>query len=228
LGVIGHPHGHARCEAYWRAVAVFHKGKWPSTVDSAYSFGVCPHGVVFGLERGWSKRQYANGEDVVGPNDGPDSEWYTILGFFGVGEVPPGAMTQAARELIHQGRIRGWAGLAVLPHNAFKRKGCPGPEWTALAAEWNGRSFVPPDPDPVPATPAPIPREDRPMKLLYDRRTWQCWYEFADGQIVEVNVEVHHPEWAKATGNGEGFDGPIVSSDFMAAALAKKAKEAQR
>lgn len=166
-GVIGHRSGHVRCEAYWRAVRSFHVSTqgWS---DIAYSFGVCPHGQVFGLADGWTRRQFANGLDVVGSNDGPDRDWYTILGFFGVGEVPPAAMTDAARELIHQGRITGRCGLSVLPHNAFKRKACPGPEWTHLAAEWNGRPFTAPSPVPAPTVPLPSFEEDPMWFVLHD------------------------------------------------------------
>lgn len=139
-GVVGHRNGHARCEAYWRAVRAYHVGTkgWS---DIAYSFGACPCGVAFGLENGWTKRQFANGLDVVGQNDGPDSEWFTILYFIGEGEQPTKAMLDTGKWLIAEGRRTGRAGMRVLPHKDFKVKGCPGPELTQLSREWDNRDF---------------------------------------------------------------------------------------
>lgn len=130
---IGQPH--RRCVGFWDAVRRFHvetKG-WS---DIAYSFGVCPHGLRF-TGRGWDKAQFANGADVVGPNDGRDADWYTVLVFLGEGEAPTDEMVDATRSLIAEGRSSGRCGNRVLPHNAFKRKACPGPEFTAYAQAWD-------------------------------------------------------------------------------------------
>jgi hypothetical protein len=136
---VGHPH--PRCEAFWRAVRDFHvndKG-WS---DIAYSFGVCHHGHRF-VGRGWDRYQFANGSDTVGADDGDDSEWYTVLVFVGGdddtydNEPPTAQMVKATAELIEEGRARGLCGDRVTPHNFWKRKACPGPEFTALAARWD-------------------------------------------------------------------------------------------
>lgn len=126
---------HSRCIAFWNAVKRFHmeSNGWS---DIAYSFGVCPHGVRF-EGRGWFKNQFANGADVVGPNDGKDSEWYTVLVFLGGDEKPTAEMVEGVKNLIIDGRSTGRCGQRVLPHNAFKPKACPGPEFTALAAVWD-------------------------------------------------------------------------------------------
>jgi hypothetical protein len=130
---------HTRCVAFWRAVRNFHVNTngWS---DIAYSFGVCPHGEIF-EGRGWHRNQFANGTDQVGENDGNDRDWYTALCFIGEGEHPPPAMTDALHHLVDQGRVSGACGLRVLPHNAFRRKSCPGPELTAWAAYWDNRSM---------------------------------------------------------------------------------------
>lgn len=137
---VGRPH--TRCEAFWAAVKRYHGqtfgSKWAAT--SLYSFGICPHGTRF-EGCGWNRNQAANGTDQVGANDGRDSEWYTVIVFLGEGEQPTSPMILGVQALIQQGRDTGRCGLRVLPHNAFKRKTCPGPEFTALARDWDNRPF---------------------------------------------------------------------------------------
>jgi hypothetical protein len=155
---VGHPH--SRCEAFWRAVRSFHMNDlgWS---DIAYSFGVCHHGERF-VGRGWDKRQFANGSDTVGANDGNDSEWYTVLVFVGGDttthdtEPPTASMVRSTAELIDEGRRTGRCGDRVTPHNFWKRKPCPGPEFTALAASWDRR------PSPLLTPPPPAPEDDMP------------------------------------------------------------------
>lgn len=137
---------HSRCIAFWNAVRDFHvnaKG-WS---DIAYSFGTCPHGVRF-MGRGWDRNQFANGADIVGINDGPDSEWYSVLVFVGGDhstgdtEAPTSEMVRATAELITEGRSSGRCGMRVLPHNAWKPKPCPGPQFTALANAWDNQPIT--------------------------------------------------------------------------------------
>lgn len=135
--------GHDRCEQFWSAVKRFHGekfgAKWAAT--SLYSFGVCPHGVVF-TGCGWSGRQAANGRDVVGEDDGPDSEWFTAFTFLGEGEEPTKEMIVAVRALVKQGRDAGRCGDRVLPHNRFKIKTCPGKAFSVLAGSWDRKPFT--------------------------------------------------------------------------------------
>lgn len=161
-GFTGHYNGppvnavaHTRCIAFWRAVRNFHmtaqyradgtllRKAWS---DIAYSFGVCPHGERF-EGRGWTQSQWANGEDQVGENNGPDSQWYTVLAFIGEGEVPSGPMLNALTALIAEGRDTGRCGLAVKPHNDFRIKACPGPELTLWCRAWDAVPFPPLTPD---------------------------------------------------------------------------------
>lgn len=159
---IGKPH--SRCEAFWQAVVRYHtedKG-WSGV---AYSFGVCPHGERF-EGQGWNRRQFANGVDLVGANDGADSEWYTVLVFVGGDtstgdtEPPTREMVVATAALIEEGRRSGRCGNRVLPHNAFKRKPCPGPEFTELARQWDGQ--------PITVAPPPAPEPEEPDMLIID------------------------------------------------------------
>lgn len=149
---VGQPH--TRCEAFWRAVRRHHvvTNGWS---DIAYSFGICPHGTRF-VGRGWHLPQFANGRDVRGDNDGSDGLWYTVLAFVGGGaatgydtgaaeEPVTAAMLGGIGELIDEGRRAGRCGLAVLPHNRFKHKACPGPTLTRVAAELDGRPIPPGD-----------------------------------------------------------------------------------
>lgn len=139
---IGQPHD--RCERFWNAVKSYHMNTrgWS---DIAYSFGVCPHGIRF-TGRGWYKNQFANGADVVGADDGADSYWYTVIVFIGTGEAPTDAMVNGVRALIAEGRQADHCDDRVLPHNAFKVKACPGPEFTAFAAAWDNNVLVAPTP----------------------------------------------------------------------------------
>lgn len=134
---------HTRCVAFWDAVRDYHvNGRGWS--DIAYSFGVCPHGTRF-FGRGWDKAQWANGADVVGPDDGRDSEWYSVLVFVGGDtstrdtELPTPEMVKATAALIAEGRRNGLCGQRVLPHSAFKPKPCPGPHFTAYARAWDNQ-----------------------------------------------------------------------------------------
>lgn len=133
---VGQPH--RRCVSFFDAVKRYHGekfgSKWAAT--SLYSFGVCPHGLRF-TGCGWNMNQAANGRDEVGADDGRDSEWYTVIVFLGEGEKPTEEMVEGVRALIHEGRTSRRCGGRVLPHNAFKRKTCPGPEFTALARAWD-------------------------------------------------------------------------------------------
>jgi len=155
---IGKPH--SRCVSYWASVRDWHVNHngWS---DIAYSFGVCPHGIRF-EGRGWDRPQFANGADVVGSNDGSDSNWYTVLAFLGWSEVngkpvdeePTPEMIEGVRAVIEEGRSTGRCDDRVLPHNAFKVKRCPGAAFTALSAAWD-RSPLRPIP-----VPPPLPEDD--------------------------------------------------------------------
>lgn len=166
---------HTRCVAFWNAVEDFHvnmKG-WSGI---AYSFGMCPHGTRF-VGQGWDRAQFANGEDVVGPEDGSDSHWYTVLVFLGwepdadgnpVDEEPTPAMVAGVRALIAEGRSSGRCDDRVLPHNAFKFKRCPGAAFTALAAAWDNKPLTTPTeaPDVTPEQDARLKRIDARLSAL--------------------------------------------------------------
>lgn len=177
---------HAACVAFWNGVKRYHvEGKGWS--DIAYSFGECPHGIRF-VGRGWDRAQFANGEDVVGAEDGSDAHWYTVLVFLGwnadasnpVDEQPSAQMVAGVRQLIAEGRDSGRCGLRVLPHNAFKVKRCPGEWFTEFAAAWDGKPF---------ALPVPPPLAEEADELMAhviditDRDTFA--FMFPDGKVVD-------------------------------------------
>ena len=166
---LGRPH--SRCEAFWASVVRYHTvdKDWSSV---AYSFGVCPHGTRF-VGGGWSGRQFANGADDVGPEDGGDAHWYTVLVFLGwdedtgAEEHPTPEMVQAVADLIDEGRDRGRCGTRVTPHNFWKAKRCPGFVFTSLAKSWDNAPLTIPDryadaPAPLP----PILQEDDDMVIV--------------------------------------------------------------
>jgi hypothetical protein len=160
--------------------------------DIAYSFGVCPHGIRF-EGRGWWRNQWANGADVVGSYDGRDSEWYTVLVFLGEGEQPTVEMVDAARAVIQEGRDRGLCGTQVLPHNAFKRKTCPGPEFTAFAWQWNNAPlYQQPEPPPPSSVPPPV--------------------DF--GRVEDMAIHTKLVPVGPLGPNGEGWADPIFEQPF--------------
>jgi hypothetical protein len=164
---------HARCVQFWNGVRRYHMAPEPNGQgwsDIAYSFGVCPHGTVF-VGRGWDKNQFANGKDLVPPNDGTDSEWYTILAFVGGGpgtvynnEAPTSQMLSQIQSVISQGRNAKRCGFAVKPHKDFKQKPCPGVQLTGFCRQWDGKPFAN-VPAPTPS-PVPTPEEETDMRII--------------------------------------------------------------
>jgi len=65
-------------------------------------------------------------------DDGADRDFYTVMVMIGAGEKPTARAIEAVRSIVGHVRDLG-AGDRVLPHNAFKRKTCPGVELTQLA-----------------------------------------------------------------------------------------------
>lgn len=138
-------HGHSLADtrtadlAKAAAIHRYHRTKWS---DGAYSFTVGQSGLIF-EGRGLEWDQFANGSDQVGEDNGPDSEWYSILVLIGEGEEPTGEAIAAIAALVEGLRLAG-AGTQVLPHNAFKVKTCPGPHLTALALSLHNKPTSPP------------------------------------------------------------------------------------
>jgi hypothetical protein len=192
---------HSRCEQFWNSVRSYHvynKG-WS---DIAYSFGVCPHGTRF-VGRGWDKPQFANGLDQVGTYDGKDSEWFTVIVFLGIGEEPTAEMYAGVTALIGEGRTSGRCGDRILPHNAFKQKACPGPEFTAYAAEWDDKSFV------VESTPAPV-IEESSMFVAYVAQT-QRYYSSNAGKVEALTKD----EATALTSSVGGFRMHVFNTDAL-------------
>ena len=163
---LGQPH--SRCVSFWDAVRAFHTNPEPvgkGWSDIAYSFGVCPHGERL-VGRGWDRQQWANGTDMVGADDGDDRDWYSVLVFVGGDtstnntEPPTREMVAATAALIEQGRRDGRCGLRVTPHSFWKRKPCPGPEFTVLARTWDNQAVLAPTTE--------VPEREEPDMLIID------------------------------------------------------------
>ena len=108
---------HTYCRTYWRNTRRFHmtdpEHRW---VDIGYSFGVCPHGVVF-EGRGWQRQQAAQ--------PGGNSTWTSVTFMSGPAEKPTSAQVNAFRELRSWLRGKGLA-PAVSYHSRFSSTSCPG------------------------------------------------------------------------------------------------------
>lgn len=119
-----------RERAVVKAIQRFHQRNqgWS---DAAYSYLVGQSGTIYEV-RGDNWDQFANGSDNVGVNDGSDKDFYTVMVMIGEGERPTAAAKNAVTAIV--GHVRGLGtGDRVLPHNAFKRKTCPGKDLIELA-----------------------------------------------------------------------------------------------
>lgn len=149
LGLVGHHNGpKMRLDLQWsrsrlvarelelvRGIQRYHQLTlgWS---DTAYSWFLGQSGNIY-TARGWMWDQFANGADQVGPDDGPDRSWYTVMCMIGwdpddgTEEEPSPAMRESFLWLVAEIRARG-GGDRVLPHNSFKVKRCPGRSMTEL------------------------------------------------------------------------------------------------
>lgn len=165
MNLIGRPH--TECWRRWQGIKDYHTNPEPvgkGWSDIAYSFGACPHGERM-PGRGWDKNQFANGEDIVGEEDGDDILWYSVMVMIGWNnktgyeEQPTPQMEACVQALIDEGRDTGKCGLRVTPHNFWKPKKCPGTRFTRLAHLWDNRPFTAPS--------NPLITEDDDM-IIYD------------------------------------------------------------
>lgn len=120
-----------------RGIQAYHQTRGWS--DCAYSWMIGQSGNIYEV-RGLMLPQFANGSDQVGVDDGPDRVWYSAMWLGGGTEVPTPAAIVAAKSLVHYVRLAG-AGNQVLPHNSFKHKSCPGPDFTELCWKWDQKEF---------------------------------------------------------------------------------------
>lgn len=108
---------HEACRDYWKNTRRFHMGPSRGWVDIGYSFGVCPHGVVF-EGRGFGRAQAAQ--------PGGNTTWTSCTFMSGDSERPTAVQLQAWREL--RAWLRGEHGVAaaVKGHRDFISTSCPG------------------------------------------------------------------------------------------------------
>jgi hypothetical protein len=114
-GLAGKPH--SACRTYWKNTRNFHIGPERKWLDIGYSFGVCPHGVIF-EGRGLNHQQAAQ--------PGGNSTWYSCTFMSGKDEKPPTAQLTAFREFRSWLRGKGVA-AAMRGHRDFVSTDCPGP-----------------------------------------------------------------------------------------------------
>lgn len=107
---------HAACVDYWRRTRKFHTGSNRQWVDIGYSFGACPHGMVF-EGRGENHAQAAQ--------PGGNTTWYSVTLMSGPGEKPTPPQIEAVRELRAYLMGRG-LGAEVKGHRDFYSTSCPG------------------------------------------------------------------------------------------------------
>jgi hypothetical protein len=107
---------HTSCRTYWKATRKFHMGPSRGWLDIGYSFGCCPHGVIF-EGRGLNHQQAAQ--------PGGNSTWYSCTFMSGPKETPPKAQLTAFREFRSWLRGKGVA-AALRGHRDFISTDCPG------------------------------------------------------------------------------------------------------
>lgn len=130
---------HVECRDYWRRTRRFHMGASRRWLDLGYSWGCCPHGVIFegrGLDR------------VQAAQPGGNSTWYSCTFMSGPGESPTVAQLLAFAELRSWLRGKG-LGAAIKGHREFVPTDCPGDVLFAMVKA--GTILVAaPKPKPVP------------------------------------------------------------------------------
>lgn len=170
-GLAGKPH--AACLTYWRRTRQFHMGAARGWADIGYSFGCCPHGVVF----------EGRGEGhVQAAQPGGNTTWYSVTLMSGPGEQPTVAQVDAVRQL-RAWLMRKGLGAAVKGHRDFFSTSCPGDvlyrmvrdgTFTKSAGRGGTATPKPPvhDDNPVPEFERTL-RLASPMMRGDDVRTWQ-------------------------------------------------------
>lgn len=129
-GLAGREHG--ACVDYWVRTRKFHMGSNRGWVDIGYSYGACPHGMVFegrGLDRMQAAQPSGN------------STWYSVTLMSGPGEDPTLAQINAVREL-RQWLMGKGVGPLVKGHRDFFSTSCPGDRLYRLVK--NGTFAKPP------------------------------------------------------------------------------------
>lgn len=107
---------HTACVTYWKNTRRFHMGPARNWADIGYSFGCCPHGIVF-EGRGLGRIQAAQ------PSG--NTTWYSVTLMSGPDEDPTPEQIDGVRELRAWLMGKGVAG-AVKGHRDFFQTSCPG------------------------------------------------------------------------------------------------------
>lgn len=107
---------HSECLKYWQWCRKFHTQErgW---ADIGYSYGVCPHGVIF-EGRGFGKEQAAQ--------PGGNRVWCSVTLMLGPGEKPSVAQVQGVLELRSDLMQKHGMKGAVSWHGKFYKTDCPG------------------------------------------------------------------------------------------------------
>lgn len=126
--------------------------------DGAYSWIVGDEAVY--EIRGEMSDQFANGQDVVGVDEGDDTAWYSAMAMIGQGESLSARMESNLLDLVDHIRKLG-AGMRVLPHSDFRNKACPGDEIRAMARRLDNR--------PTSLTPKPVELGSVPLRAWAPR-----------------------------------------------------------
>lgn len=107
---------HLECLKYWQWCRKFHMEErgWK---DIGYSFGVCPHGIIF-VGRGFGKEQAAQ--------PGGNRDWCSVTLMLGIGEKPTEDQINGVRTL--RDNLMEDHGMkdAVSWHSHFFKTDCPG------------------------------------------------------------------------------------------------------
>jgi len=180
-------------QAKLRGIQRYHQStqRWP---DAAYSYAVGNSGNVYELRGGWN--QFANGDDDVGADDGPDSRWFTVLWLGGAGETPTPAAYASLVELVGSLRRSG-AGPRVLPHSDFKPKTCPGPDLTAWCRSMDSQEAD----------------DMTPQQAQQLDQVWQAMFAgLGGGPLVERVRQIHELERAVRCEGGAG--GSLSDADI--------------
>jgi putative peptidoglycan binding protein/N-acetylmuramoyl-L-alanine amidase-like protein len=160
---------HDACRTYWKKTRQFHMGPSRGWNDIGYSYGVCPHGVVF-EGRGFGYAQAAQ--------PGGNTTWTSCTFMSGPSEKPNAKQLQAWRELRAWLRAKKSLDTAVRGHRDFVSTSCPGSILYAMVKDGTLTK--------APTKPAPVPAPNTSTVPAWPGR----YFSYQEGQTIKYDAEV--------------------------------------
>lgn len=117
---------HPECLRYWRNTRVMHMGTTRKWKDIGYSYGICPHGIIF-TGRGYGFVQAAQRSEKGKIPEG-NIRWVSCTLMLSVGEEPTKKQIEGVIKLRHMLKEEHptFADSVIMGHRQFTSTDCPG------------------------------------------------------------------------------------------------------